>query len=164
MTTIPKHEPSKKTKGTKKTRLTLDDMPHVANNAKVEVTGPMGDYGHHRSIQHDINHVAGMDGIEVSLDNLVSAVARLTHDDHTVGLTLCQNQYGSPVQLALTDTDGNVDVMDRLVTAMERIADSVAKLAGLNRPRLESWHEQDEYEPRYKSVACDGGALGPKSA
>jgi len=47
---------------------------------------------------------------------------------------------------------------------LERIADSVAKLAGLTRPRLESWHEQDAYEPRYKDAACDGGAPGPKQA
>ena len=53
--------------------------------------------------------------------------------------------------------------MGRLVAAFERIADSVAKLAGLNRPRLESWHEQCEYEPRYKDIACDGGAAGPET-
>jgi hypothetical protein len=53
--------------------------------------------------------------------------------------------------------------MDRLVTAFERIADSVAKLAGLTRPRLESWHEQDQYEPRSKNIAVDGGAPGPKT-
>jgi hypothetical protein len=128
----------------------------------VVLTGPEPSYGGSmRSIQHDINHVAGMDGIEGSLDNLASAVARLTHDDHSVGVAVCQNRYGTPVQLALTDTDGN-DMMDRLVAAFERIADSVAKLAGLNRPRLESWHEQDEYTPRYKDTACDGGSPGPK--
>ena len=54
--------------------------------------------------------------------------------------------------------------MDRLVTAVERIADSIAKLAGLSRPRLESWHEQDEYEPRYKDIAVDSGAPGPKNS
>ena len=104
-----------------------------------------------------------MDGIEGSLDNLVSAVARLTHDDHTVGLALCQHQYGAPIKLTLAEND-NDDTMGRFVTALERIADSVAKLAGLTRPRLESWHEQEEYEPRYKDVACDGGGPGPKQA
>lgn len=51
-----------------------------------------------------------------------------------------------------------------MVTAFERIADSVARLAGLPRPRLESWHEQDVYEPRYKDVSVDGGAPGPKAS
>src|ERR1035438_8250726 len=103
-------------------------QPPAMDRTKVIITGPMSDHNNHpRSIQHDINYVAGMDGIEGSLDNLVGAVARLTHDDHNVGVTVCQNQYGGPVNLALTDTDGN-DTMDRLVTAFERIADSVAKL------------------------------------
>jgi hypothetical protein len=53
-------------------------------------------------------------------------------------------------------------MMGRWVTAIERIADAVAKLAGLSRPRLESWHEQDEYEPRHKDIAVEGGAPGPK--
>ena len=157
MSKIPKQEPIKR-----KTKQ-QQQQPSAESVTKIAITGAEGDYGVSRSIQHDINHVAGMDGIEASLDNLVGAVARLTHDDHTVGLTLCQNQYGNPVKLALSDGDGN-DMMDRLVTALERIADSIAKLAGLSRPRLESWHEQCEYEPRHKDVACDGGAPGPESA
>lgn len=164
MPPIPQHEPSKKTKAVKKTRLTVADMPHLTDEAtKVAVTGPMGDHGHHRSIQHEINHIAGMDGIEGSLDNLVSVVKRLTLDDHHVGVTLSQNQYGSPVKLSLCDSDG-FDFTDRLVDAVERIADSIARLAGLARPRLESWHEQDMYEPRFKDIAVDGGAPGPKTA
>ena len=79
-------------------------------------------------------------------------------DSYPVKVVL-DNDY--PVKVTLSDND-NDDAMDRFVTALERIADSVAKLAGLSRPRLESWHEQDEYEPRYKSTACDGGATGPK--
>lgn len=68
----------------------------------------------------------------------------------------------TPIKITLAD-NVEEDTIDRLVTAFERIADSVAMLAGLNRPRLESWHEQCEYEPRYKDVACDGGAPGPET-
>jgi hypothetical protein len=100
--------------------------------------------------------------VAANLDWIGDAVARLTKDGTTVGLAVCQNRYGGPVQITTTDEDGN-STMDRLVTAFERIADSVAKLAGLARPRLESWHEQDAYEPRHKDIACDGGAPGPKT-
>jgi hypothetical protein len=127
---------------------------------RVEVTGPDGFAL--RSMQHDINHVAGLDDVATHLDWIGDAVARLTHDDSTVGLAVCQNRYGGPVQVTLTDEDGN-STLDRLVTALERIADSVAKLAGLTRPRLEPWHEQDTYEPRFKDIAVDGGAPGPKT-
>jgi hypothetical protein len=149
---IPKHEQAPRK--VKKPQHAATD-----NVTKAVVTGPMSDFtGRHGSIQHDINHVAGMDGIEASLDNLVTAVYRLSHDDHTVGLALCQNRYGGPIKLTLSDGDG-YDMTERLVEAVERIADSVAKLAGLTRPRLESWHGQDEYEPRYR----EGGAPGPAS-
>jgi len=157
MSTIPKHERAPR-KGKKQPQ---PPQPTQQQPTRVIATGPDSPHGA-KSMQHEINHVAGMDGIEVSLDHLVSAVARLTQDDYSVGLALCQNQYGSPVKLALSDSEGN-DIADRLVSAVERIADAVAKLAGLNRPRLESWYEQCEYEPRYKDIACDGGAPGPKS-
>lgn len=114
------------------------------------------------SMQHDINHVEGMGDVATHLDWIGDAVARLTHDGNSVGVAVCQNRYGGPIQITPTDEDGN-GTMDRLVTALERIADSVARLAGLNRPRLESWHEQNEYVPRYKETACDGGAPGPKT-
>jgi hypothetical protein len=160
VSTIPKYEPARARKS-KKQQPQPDSAPNPAN---VVVTGPLSDSGTtYRSLQHSINHVAGMDGIEGSLDNLVGVVARLTHDDHSVGVTVCQNQYGQPVRLALAESDGS-DMTDRFVTALERIADSVAKLAGLTRPRLESWHEQDEYEPRFKDIAVDGGAPGPKQS
>jgi hypothetical protein len=126
----------------------------------VVLVGPESGYPPSPSLQHDV-YVAGLDGIEGSLDNLVGAVARLTHDDHHVGVAVCQNRYGGPVKLTLADNDDD-DTMNDLVTALQRIADAVAKLAGLSRPRLESWHEQDTYEPRYKDTACDGGAPGPK--
>jgi hypothetical protein len=113
-------------------------------------------------MQHDINYVKGLDGIEGSFDNLVSAVYRRTHDDHSVGVTVCQNQYGSPIKLTLA-SDDEEDTLPRLVTAMERIADSIAKLAGLSRPRLEEWHHQDDYEQRYHD-APGGEAPGPKVA
>lgn len=72
-------------------------------------------------------------------------------------------EQGEPIQFTLSENDYD-DTLDRLVTAFERIADSVAKLAGLSRPRLEHWHEQEEYRPRYRDSACDGGAPGPKAS
>jgi hypothetical protein len=113
------------------------------------------------SIQHDINHVAGIAGIEESLDYIARQVGRLSNDENSVGLSLGQGEHTYPIKLTLAENDFD-DTMDRLVTAFERIADSVAKLAGLNRPRLESWHDQDEYVPRYRDSACDGGVPGPK--
>ena len=135
-----------------------------ADAVKVVVSGPDDSSMHHTpSMQHDINYLRGMDGIEGSLDWIARGLEKLTSDNHTVGLVHGQNRYSSPVQITLASNDAdNDDTMDRLVTAFERIADSVAKLAGLSRPRLESWHEQDEYEPRYKAIAVDGGAPGPK--
>jgi hypothetical protein len=135
--------------------------PPVTEPVKVILTGPDKGYGT-PSIQHDINHVAGLDGVEQSLDWIAQGVSALTSDDRTVGVSIGQNRYSGPVQLTLTDDDGNC-MTERLVTAFERIADSVAKLAGLSRPRLESWQEQDGYEPRYKDIAVDGGAPGPKA-
>jgi hypothetical protein len=127
----------------------------------IVVTGPpvsKGMYSSTPSIQHEINHVAGLSGIEQSLDCLVDVVRRITGDGYDLSLSTGHNT--DPVKITLADNDYS-DTMDRLITAFERIADSVAKLAGLSRPRLESWHEQDAYEPRYKDVACDGGAPGP---
>jgi len=135
------------------------EQPAAATH-NVVVTGPDIE-GRRPSMQHDINHVAGLAGVEESLDWIARGISKLTSDDSSVGLALCQNLYGKPVQLTLSSNDYD-DTMGRLVTALERIADSVSKLAGLTRPRLESWHEQDEYEPRYKDIAVDGGAAGPR--
>ena len=154
---FPKHEPSKAARKAAK-----KPQPAIATESTVKevvVTGPLDPMS--SSIKHDINHVAGLGAVATHLDWIGDAVARLTNDDTTVGLSIGQNRYSGPVQITPTDEDGN-SMMDRLVTAMERIADSVAKLAGLTRPRLESWLEQDEYEPRYKNIAADGGAPGPK--
>jgi hypothetical protein len=128
---------------------------------KVVVTGPDASSYSSPSLQHDINHVAGLAGVEQSLDWIARSLGQLTNDDHTVGLSVAQGSNIHPIKLTLADNDFD-DTMDRFVTALERIADSVAKLAGLTRPRLESWHEQDEYTPRYRQSACDGGAPGPK--
>ena len=134
----------------------------VAEPVKVVLTGPESGYPPSPSLQHDINHVAGMEGVEESLDWIARGISRLTSDDFTVNLSLGQGGNTNPVKLTLADDDSG-DTMDRLVLALERIADAVAKLAGLSRPRLESWHEQVEYEPRYKDIAVDGGAPGPKA-
>jgi hypothetical protein len=109
------------------------------------------------SIQHDINYVDGMDGIEASLDWIAKGLARLTNDDHVVGLHLAQGSNIYPVKLTLAENDFD-DTMGRLVTAFERIANSLARLAGLSRPRLEDWHEQNEYTPRYKDAVSESGA------
>jgi hypothetical protein len=109
-------------------------------------------------MQHDINYVSGLGGIEESLDWIARGLDKLTSDEHDISLS---TGYGTdPVKLTLAENDYD-DTMDRVVTAIERIADSLARLAGLNRPRLESWHEQEDYTPRYKASACDGGAPGP---
>jgi hypothetical protein len=149
-----KHEP-RKPRAKKPTKTNMEQP------VKVVVSGPASDYSRTASMQHDINHIGGLGDVEISLDEIARALYRLTGEDHAVSIYTGRNGY--PVKLALTDTDGN-DVMDRLVEAIERIADSVAKLAGLSRPRLESWHEQDAYQPRYKDVAVDGGAPGPKNS
>jgi hypothetical protein len=143
---IPKHEPSKKTKGK---RLTLADVPH-ADPAFVDVTS-----------------------VADALDGLTNVISTYVTNERegANGASLYTSPDGNPVKVALNDpvtitlaANDYDDTMDRFVTALERIADSVAKLAGLGRPRLESWHEQEEYQPRYKAVACDGGAPGPKIA
>ncbi len=119
----------------------------------VVVAGPDG-HGT-PSIQHDINYVAGLIDVRDSLDSIAQGLRRLTSDEYNVHIT---TGYGTgPVKLTLADNDEE-DAMDRFISAFERIADSLAKLAGLSRPRLERWYEQEEYEPRYRSVACDGGA------
>jgi hypothetical protein len=157
MTEIPKHE--------RKKRRTKPPQPQPATQTpQLVITGPVppsGIYPSTPSIQHEINHVAGLAGIEQSLDCLVSAVARLTSDEHNIGLCTSEGTY--PVKITLGENIHD-DTLDRLITAFERIADSVAKLAGFTRPRLESWHEQEEYTPRFKDVACDGGAPGPKTS
>lgn len=124
------------------------------------VTGPdIPGYMPSPSLQHDINHVAGLADIEESLDWIAKGISRLTSDDHCINLTTGYNT--DPIKLTLAPNEYD-DTLDRVVTAFERIADSVARLAGLSRPRLEHWHEQCEYTPRYRASACDGGAPGPK--
>ena len=132
----------------------------VAEPANVVVTGPDKGYGE-PSLQHDVNYVAGLADIEASLDWIAKGIASLTSDEHNVHLS---TGYGTdPVKITFAENDYE-DTMGRLVTALERIADSVARLAGLSRPRLEPWHEQCEYVPRFKDIACDGGAPGPPKA
>lgn len=130
---------------------------------KVVLTGPESKLGMPApAMQHDLNYVAGLDGIEVSLDWIAKGLQRLTDQDFTVNLTLGQGDNTYPVKLTLANNDCE-DTLDRLVAAFERIADSLGRLAGLSRPRLENWHEQNEYEPRYKDIAVDGGVPGPSA-
>jgi hypothetical protein len=150
---FPKHGATGPRKGKKQQPAPQTQQPLVLTGPTV----PTGIYPSTPSIQHDINHVAGLAGIEESLDVLGAAVRRLTGDD---GISLSTSYGALPVKITLADDDYS-DTMGRLITAFERIADSIAKLAGLNRPRLECWHEQDQYEPRYRDCAADGGAPGP---
>jgi hypothetical protein len=109
----------------------------------VEVTGPtVPAHVPSPSMQHDINHVAGLAGIEESLDWIAKGLNRLTADGQAISIS---TGYGSdPVKVTLSANDSD-DIMDSLVTAFERIADSVSRLAGLNRPRVVSWDEKREY-------------------
>jgi hypothetical protein len=134
--------------------------PSNEGPTKVVLTGPPENLGPANSIQHDINYVRGLDGIEQSLDWIAKGLERLANDERSVSLCTYEGVY--PVKITLAEDDTG-DTMDRFVSALERIADSVAKLAGLSRPRLERWYEQEEYEPRYRCVASDGGAPGPKT-
>jgi len=148
-------EGPKKKKGVAKGKRNAD-----ADAAKVVVVSGPDDSHNMRthSMQHDINYVNGLGGIEESLDWIARGISKLSSDEHSVSLS---TGYGTdPVKLTLATSDYD-DTMDRVVTAIERIADSLGRLAGLNRPRLEPWHEQDEYTPRYRESACDGGAPGP---
>ena len=134
--------------------------PEAEQALKVLVTGPdVSGYTPTPSMQHDINHVAGLADIEASLDWIAKGISKLTSDEHCVQLSTGYATHPLKITLALSDYD---DAMDRVILAVERIADALAKLAGLSRPRLERWYEQDEYEPLGKDTACDGGAPGPK--
>jgi hypothetical protein len=148
-------EGPKKKKGVAKGKRNGD-----ADAVKVVVSGSDDSHMRTPSMQHDINYVSGLGGIEESLDWIARGISKLTCDEHSISLS---TGYGTdPVKLTLCPNDYD-DTLDRLVTAVERIADSLARLAGLDRPRLELWHEQEEYTPRYKETACDGGAPGPKA-
>src|SRR4051794_16696983 len=137
----------KKSKSSKK----LENPPPL----NVVVTGPdVPQYTPSPAVQHEINYVSGLGGIEQALDAMTAGINRLTDIRLSTGFD------AAPVKVTLADNDED-DAMGRLLTAIERIADSLAKVAGLSRPRLEQWHEQCEYEPRYKDIACDGGAPGP---
>ena len=135
-------EGPKKKKGVAKGRQNANADP-----VKVVVSGP------------DSCYVSGLDGIEASLDWIAKGIGKLTSGEHSISLS---TGYDDPVRLTLGSNDYD-DTMDRAVTAIERIADSLARLAGLNRPRLECWHEQDQYMPQYRDKACDGGAPGPSA-
>ncbi len=115
MTAIPKHEPSKKTKGAKKTRLTLADMPPVADSAPF-----------------------------VDVDGIVEAMFRIAHSLKSYNVNACD---GNNMLQVFTGPEGSGyhpvllafqgETSDRIATALERIADALAKTAGLNLPSLE---------------------------
>lgn len=111
------------------------------------------------SMQHDVNYVRGLDGIEESLDWIARGLEKLATGEPSLGLYTGDGCF--PVKVTLAENI-NDDTMDRFVTAVERIADSLGRIAGLNRPRLEMWHDQSTYTPRYKELDVDGGAPGPK--
>ena len=100
-------------------------------------------------------------GIEESLDWTARGLAEFTAEDNSISLCTARNIATVKITLA-TDDYNDDETMSRLVMAVERIADSLGRLAGLSRPRLESWREQEEYEPRHKSSVCDGGTPGAR--
>jgi hypothetical protein len=160
MSVIPKHEDGQKPKKSKKQ--SAKSVPEQPNT--VLLTGPDSWRSPTPSaMQHEVNYVGGLADLQESLDWIGRGINRLTNDECAATLSLGQGSNTNPIKLTLSENDYD-DTMGRLVAAFERIADSVAKLAGLTRPRLESWHEQDEYEPRHKDIAVDGGAPGPKDA
>jgi hypothetical protein len=115
--TIPKHEPSKKTKA-KKTRLTLADMPHI--NPATEYAE--SDYRHSRCV-------------EEALDGLTSVLSTWAMNERNGdnGSSLYSSPNGYPVKVQLsagTDEEDctvwiECEALDRLATAFERIADAM---------------------------------------
>ena len=146
--------------GSKKKKTTAKGKQNagVPDVVKVEVCGPPED--RKPSMQHSLNYVNGLSGIEESLDWIARGLEKLTSDEHDISLSTGYNTH--PVKLTVAESDYD-DTMGRVVTAIERIADSLARLAGLNRPRLECWHDGDEYMPPYRKTAFDGGAPGPSA-
>ena len=138
---------------------------HTPEQLQPALSEPNGGCGYGEGIRESRCVAEAIDG----LASIVSTyVTQARNGDN--GHSLYTDPTGSPVKvevegngpMKLTFADDDVeDAMSRFLSAFERIADSLAKLAGLSRPRLEHWYEQDEYEPRYKSSACDGGAPGP---
>ena len=153
---FPKHEPKKT-----KTKKPAQPQPQPQQPTTVVLTGPESSHPSAPSMQHDINHITGLADIEQSLDWIARGINKLTSEEHPVNLVLAQGENTNPIQITLAENIYE-DTLDRLVTAFERMADSVARLAGLTRPRLEPWHEQADYEPPYRDTVSDGGAPGPK--
>jgi hypothetical protein len=118
MLPIPKHEPNKKTKGAKKTRLTLADMPHVAEHAAPVIT-------------LDVD----MSGVEAELANLAHSVKSYLVNSYEGEhkLKIFTGPEGSgyhPVLIALERSDSLdefIEASNRIATAFERIADAMSK-------------------------------------
>jgi hypothetical protein len=116
-----KHEPAPR-KGKKQPQ----SQPQVEPQLHV-VTGPpnpLAPFHAERSIQHDINHVAGLAGIEQSLDDMTSALYRITSDSHDFSLSTAHN--ADPVKITLADNDYS-DTMDRLITAFRLLSVSLTQ-------------------------------------
>lgn len=126
---IPKHEATAR-------RKKKQPQPAPAPQPLV-VTGPPVEYGR-PSIQHDINHVEGLSGIEGALNELAAVVSRYVNraasDDHN-SLAVFTGPEGSGFHPVLLAFQG--ETTDRIATALERIADALSKTAGLNLPSLE---------------------------
>jgi len=133
--TIPKHE------ATARRKKKPPQPPQAPDATTVVVTGPPNpDAPFHaeRPMQHEINRVAGLSGIEGALDELAGVVSgyvnRAASDDHN-SLAVFTGPEGSGYNPVLLAFQG--DTTDRIATALERIADALAKTAGLNLPSLE---------------------------
>jgi hypothetical protein len=110
---IPKHEQDKKTKGTKKTRLALADMPH---------RDPGADYRDAHCVAEAIDGFASIFSTWVTQER---------NGDNGSSLYSSQNAYPVRVQvMAGTDEEDctvwiECEALDRMATAFERIADAM---------------------------------------
>jgi hypothetical protein len=124
----PKHEKkSRAAKGSGK-----QPGAKVPEGNTVVVTGPPIDSP---ALQHEINHVAGLAGVETSLARLAGIlstyVTQARNGDN--GHSLFTDPQGYPVRVVLETDTGDIDVSisfgDELQAAMNSIADSLKQIA-----------------------------------
>src|ERR1700691_1788336 len=107
--TVPKHEATKK-------REKKPAQPQQPN--AVVVTGPDSGYRPSPSMQHDINHVAGLADVEESSAWIARAFSQLTSEERTMGLSLGQQSHTDPAKVTLADKEHD-DTTGALVTALD---------------------------------------------
>ena len=99
MTAVIKHERQPKRTKTPKRAEEQQSM-------KVGVSGPdVPGHAPNPSLQHDINHVAGLGDIEESLDWIARGIGKLTSDEHTITLNLSTGYRTDPIRVTLEPND-----------------------------------------------------------